>query len=512
MIGNVVGNYKITEKLGEGGMGAVYKGVDLMLEREVAIKALRPELASQPQVVERFRSEAVTLAKLNHQNIAALYSFFRQGDEFFMVMEFMRGQTLDEIVSKSGAMSCEQAVPLFCHALEGIGYAHRMGIIHRDIKPANMMLTDDGTLKVMDFGIARVLGTARMTRAGNLIGTIEYMSPEQVRGQETDERADIYALGVLLFELLTGRLPFASENEYELMKMQIEHAPPDPRSLAPHIPEAVGQAILKAMAKRPEDRFQSAQEFRDELLNAELPEAVQGALAAARGSATARASKPPVSRPATQNTGGAKETRLAAAATQAVSVPKETRLGDASAAASSAAAAKAPVKGTRLATTPEPAAHANSAARPAASSSINPKLLYIGGAGAAVLVMLVVAVVIALSGGKEKEPENAPAVAAESTPTPAAPAVSQPEQSAPPNAPVSAPVAEQPPVQAVPPAAAQLPPAALAAPGDDTSGKEAKKDVKDDAAEAARRAAERRRAAEAERQRKIKEGLKLLDQ
>jgi eukaryotic-like serine/threonine-protein kinase len=512
MIGNVVGNYKITEKLGEGGMGAVYKGVDLMLEREVAIKALRPELASQPQVVERFRSEAVTLAKLNHQNIAALYSFFRQGDEFFMVMEFMRGQTLDEIVSKSGAMSCEQAVPLFCHALEGIGYAHRMGIIHRDIKPANMMLTDDGTLKVMDFGIARVLGTARMTRAGNLIGTIEYMSPEQVRGQETDERADIYALGVLLFELLTGRLPFTSENEYELMKMQIEHAPPGPRSLAPHIPEPIEQAILKAMAKRPEDRFQSAHEFRDELLNAELPETVQGVLAAAKSPATARASKPPVSKSAAQNTGGAKETRLAAAATQSVNVPKETRLGDDSAAASSAAAAKAHVKGTRLATNPEPAAHANNAARPAASSSINPKLLYIGGAGAAVLVMFVVAVVIALSGGEGKEPEKAPAAVAESTPTPAAPAVSQPEQSAPPNAPVSATVTEQPPVQAVPPAAAQLPPAALEAPSEDASGKEAKKDAKDDAADAARRTAERRRAAEAERQRKIKEGLKLLDQ
>jgi eukaryotic-like serine/threonine-protein kinase len=375
MIGNVVGNYKITEKLGEGGMGAVYKGVDLMLEREVAIKALRPELASQPQVVERFRSEAVTLAKLNHQNIAALYSFFRQGDEFFMVMEFMRGRTLDEIVSKSGPMSCEEAVPLFCHALEGIGYAHRLGIIHRDIKPANMMLTDDGTLKVMDFGIARVLGTARMTRAGNLIGTIEYMSPEQVRGQETDERADIYALGVLLFELLTGRLPFASENEYELMKMQIEHAPPAPRSLAPHIPEAIERAILKAMAKRPEDRFQSAHEFRDELLGAELPASVADALAAAKTSASARASKPPASRGAVGGK-GAKETRLAAAAAQSAGAPKETRLGDVAA----VAAASNQVKGTRLATAPAAAVGANSAPQ-AAASSINPKLLYFGGAG-----------------------------------------------------------------------------------------------------------------------------------
>jgi eukaryotic-like serine/threonine-protein kinase len=505
MIGNVVGNYKITEKLGEGGMGAVYKGVDLMLEREVAIKALRPELASQPQVVERFRSEAVTLAKLNHQNIAALYSFFRQGDEFFMVMEFMRGRTLDEIVSKSGPMSCEEAVPLFCHALEGIGYAHRLGIIHRDIKPANMMLTDDGTLKVMDFGIARVLGTARMTRAGNLIGTIEYMSPEQVRGQETDERADIYALGVLLFELLTGRLPFASENEYELMKMQIEHAPPAPRSLAPHIPEAVERAILKAMAKRPEDRFQSAGEFRDELLVAELPASVADALAAVKTSASARASKPPVSKPPAGRGAaggqGAKETRLAGAAAQSASAPKETRLGGVA-----AVAAGSQVKGTRLATAPAPTANANNAAR-AASSSINPKLLYFGGAGAAVLVMLVISVVIALSGGKEKEPEKTPAVAADSTPAPTpAPVAAQPEQPAPPpNLPAGAPVSEQPPTHATPPAAAQLPPA-LVDPAPT-------KDETDDAAEAAaRRAAERRRAAEAERKKKIKEGLKLLDQ
>src|SRR5215467_8059366 len=141
MIGSVVGNYKIIEKIGEGGMGAVFKGIDLMLEREVAIKMLRPELASQPNVVERFRSEAVTLAKLNHPNIATVYNFIRQGDHFFMVMEYVRGETLDSIIMKYGAMSPERAIAMFCHALEGIDHAHRLGVIHRDIKPANMMLT-----------------------------------------------------------------------------------------------------------------------------------------------------------------------------------------------------------------------------------------------------------------------------------------------------------------------------------------------------------------------------------
>ncbi|PYS81550.1 MAG: hypothetical protein DMF67_16415 [Acidobacteria bacterium] len=268
MTGQIVGNYKIEQKLGEGGMGAVFRGVDMMLEREVAIKFLRPELSAQPQVVERFRSEAVTLAKLNHPNIATLFNFMRQGDSFFMVLEFVRGATLDNVIQQRGALPSEQAIPLFCQVLDGIQHAHDFGIIHRDIKPANMMLTEKGTLKVLDFGIARILGTARMTRQGNIIGTIEYMSPEQVRGFETDARSDIYSLGMLLYEMLTGRCPFDMQNEFELMKAQIEQYPMPPRQLNPAIPEVVEQAIWKAIAKNPPERFQSAAEFRGFLLNA----------------------------------------------------------------------------------------------------------------------------------------------------------------------------------------------------------------------------------------------------
>jgi serine/threonine-protein kinase len=268
MIGNVVGSYKITEKIGEGGMGAVFKGIDMMLEREVAIKMLRPELASQPQVVERFRTEAVTLAKLNHPNIATLFSFLRQGEDFFMVMEFVRGETLDSLIRRAGAMPCDRAIALLNQALDGIDHAHRMGIIHRDIKPANMMLTETGTLKVMDFGIARVLGTSRMTKQGNIVGTIEYMSPEQVRGQETDARSDIYSLGILLYEMLTGRVPFSSDSEYDLMRMQIENAPEPPRVFTAQIPQAVEQAVMRSLAKRPDARFQGAAEFRNALSTA----------------------------------------------------------------------------------------------------------------------------------------------------------------------------------------------------------------------------------------------------
>lgn len=266
MIGNLVGSYKITDKIGEGGMGAVFRGIDVMLEREVAIKMLRPELSRQPNIVERFRSEAVTLAKLNHPNIATLYSFLRQGDDFFMVMEFVRGETLDGLIRRSGAMSCDRAIALFCQALEGIEHAHKMGIIHRDIKPANMMMTEHGTLKVMDFGIARVLGTARMTKQGNIVGTIEYMSPEQVRGEETDARSDIYSLGILLYEMVTGRVPFNSGSEFELMRSQIEDAPPPPRTFASHVPLPTEQAIMRALAKRPQARHQTAGEFRASLL------------------------------------------------------------------------------------------------------------------------------------------------------------------------------------------------------------------------------------------------------
>jgi serine/threonine-protein kinase len=185
-----------------------------------------------------------------------------------MVLEFVRGVTLDHVIQQRGAIPVEQAIPIFCQMLDGIQEAHSEGIIHRDIKPANMMLTERGNLKVLDFGIARILGTARMTRQGNIIGTIEYMSPEQVRGFETDARSDIYSLGMLLYEMLTSKCPFDIQNEFELMKAQIEHYPIPPRQLNPAIPEVVEQAIWRAIAKDPAQRFQSASEFRAFLLNA----------------------------------------------------------------------------------------------------------------------------------------------------------------------------------------------------------------------------------------------------
>jgi serine/threonine protein kinase len=266
MIGYVIGNYKITQKLGEGGMGEVFKGIDLMLEREVAIKMLRPELARQQAIVERFRAEAVTLAKLNHANIATLYNFVRQGNDLFMVMEYVKGSTFETIIKKSGALPFQRALQLFAQALEGIAHAHRLGIIHRDLKPANVMLKESGLIKVMDFGIARALGSNRLTRTGNVIGTMEYMSPEQIRGEDTDARSDIYSAGILLYEMLTGRVPFESTSEYELMRRQVEDAPLPPRSFSKQIPLQVERAIMRSLAKKPSARFQTADEFRAVLL------------------------------------------------------------------------------------------------------------------------------------------------------------------------------------------------------------------------------------------------------
>ncbi|MBV9216220.1 MAG: protein kinase [Acidobacteria bacterium] len=413
MIGQIIGNYKIEEKLGEGGMGAVYKGVDTMLDREVAIKALRPELASQTSVVERFRTEAVTLAKLNHPNIATLYTMFRQGDELYMVLEFVRGETLDSIMKRRGAMPAEEAIPVFCQVLDGIDHAHELGIVHRDIKPANMMLTEKGTLKVLDFGIARLLGSARMTRAGNIIGTLEYMAPEQVRGQETDGRSDIYALGMMLYEVLTGQLPFQSENEFELMKMQTEQIPRSPREIDPSIPVEVENAIMTAIQKNPEDRFQTGGEFREALLDAGFAE--QGTMHGITGShrrPSTRPSRPPVS-----------QSGLSYASTGAEAAPiKETRLGDSiptppSQASAQPVSAVNAMKATRLAQAPAPASGALPKATRLGGAAPDPtpkdgsgsffsKLtaMHYAAAGLVLLILIgaAVAVPLVLLGGKQE--------------------------------------------------------------------------------------------------------------
>lgn len=262
MIGRVVGNYRIAEKIGEGGMGAVYRAVDLMLEREVALKAIRPELSREPQIVERFRAEARTLARVSHPAIANVYAFFYEGEELFLALELVRGRTLSKVIETGGAIPWQRAVQLLATAMEGIEQAHRCGIVHRDLKPDNLMLTEAGTLKVMDFGIARVLGSGHLTRTGLLVGTLRYMSPEQIRGEEVDGRADVYALGAVLYEMLTGRTPFEGTSDWAILRAQIEEIPRPPGEQVPLLPWWLDRAVLKALAKQPAERFQTVEEMR----------------------------------------------------------------------------------------------------------------------------------------------------------------------------------------------------------------------------------------------------------
>src|SRR5580765_330789 len=261
MVGKTLGKYRILDKIGRGGMGVVYRGIDETLDREVAIKAISPELV-EDDLVRRFRAEAVTLAKVNHPNIASVYELFRDDDRLLMVMELVRGQTFEQLITEAGALPVERSTALVGQILDALGHAHRAGIVHRDLKPANLMLTDAGVVKVMDFGIARVSGTERMTSDGLMVGTPAYMAPEQVRGDEVDGRTDLYAAGVVLYRLLTGKLPFKAETAVAMIQSQLNERPTLARDVRSDLPEWLDAVLMRSLAKRPGDRYQSADEFR----------------------------------------------------------------------------------------------------------------------------------------------------------------------------------------------------------------------------------------------------------
>ena len=261
MIGTEIGSYRILDKLGQGGMGVVYKAVDTGLDRMVAMKVLNPDLSRNPDLVERFRSEAKAQANLNHTNLATLYAFMVHEGTAIMVMEFVEGETFAQIIRRRGPIPEPEAIPMFRQALLGIGYAHRAGILHRDIKPSNLMLNKNGLVKVMDFGIAKVMGTQGMTRTGMQLGTLAYMSPEQIQNRGVDIRSDIYELGITLYEMLTGHLPFESDSEFQIMQDHVYTAPPPPSKYYPYINKGIENVILKSIEKNSDARFQTVEQF-----------------------------------------------------------------------------------------------------------------------------------------------------------------------------------------------------------------------------------------------------------
>ena len=265
MIGERIGHLRVIASIGVGGMGAVWHAVDELLDRHVALKVIRPELMSRPGLAERFRSEAIVLARLQHPCIAALYGLEKRGDEYVMVMEFVDGQTLDDRLANEGALSWPEATRITRAVLDALDHAHESGVIHRDIKPANVMITRAGRVKVMDFGIARLVGAQRQTRTGAAVGTPSYMSPEQLLGQEVDGRADVYAVGTLLYELTTGHLPFEVEGDYLRMIAQLQQVPALPGTHNAALPAGLDLIVARALQKEPDDRYATSGDFRDAL-------------------------------------------------------------------------------------------------------------------------------------------------------------------------------------------------------------------------------------------------------
>lgn len=265
MIGNIIGNYRIMRKVGEGGMGAVYMARDLSLERDVAIKIIAPELARNPGLMARFRIEAIAQAKLNHTNIVTIHSFNQEKDLYFIVMEFVEGSTLKEFIKTNGKIPMVQALKIFSQILDAIATAHAKGIVHRDIKPANIFITPQQTAKVGDFGIAKVEGIDGLTKIGTTMGSPVYSSPEQLMGQKIDARTDVYSLGITFYEMITGTLPIITDgqSDYHVLKQVIEVVPPKPSVLNPEIPASIDAVIMKSIEKDASKRYQTVNEFID---------------------------------------------------------------------------------------------------------------------------------------------------------------------------------------------------------------------------------------------------------
>jgi serine/threonine-protein kinase len=264
MLGQVMlGQYELVDVLGQGGMSVVFKGRHKMTEQDVALKILPPELAAHSQVKSRFLEEAKALAALDHPNIVHLYNFGQENGFFVLAMQYVQGATWERMILEKKRLSWQISCRLAIDVLRALEYAHERGVVHRDMKPSNVLVRDhDMNATVMDFGIAKMAQSTKLTATGQTMGTVRYMSPEQVRGQEVDLRTDIYSLGATLYESLVGDTPFDGTTHFEIMTKHLSEVPKRPSSLGVQVPQAVEDALMRSLSKRAEDRFESARDMR----------------------------------------------------------------------------------------------------------------------------------------------------------------------------------------------------------------------------------------------------------
>ncbi|MEW6701666.1 MAG: protein kinase [Bacteroidota bacterium] len=261
LIGAIIDNYRIVSVLGKGGMGIVYKAYDTKLDRYVAIKFLNSQVHDKERFIERFKREAKNQAKLSHPNIVAVYGFIEYSNLLGIVMEYVEGESLEKVIERQGRFNLYDVIYIIKQLLLGIGYAHTKGFVHRDIKPSNIILNKEGVTKVMDFGISKSLFDNDMTKTGSKIGTVYYMSPEQVRGEETTNRSDIYSIGCTAYEMIVGQPPFESQSEYEVMDSHLKKTASRVSEKMTGIPEQVDKIIFKALEKNPLNRYTTCEEM-----------------------------------------------------------------------------------------------------------------------------------------------------------------------------------------------------------------------------------------------------------